>query len=712
MDLESFLKNTHNIILNEQQREGVLSIDKSTLLLAVPGSGKTTVLVSRIANLIVNFDVDENSILTITYSRETARDMKHRFISLFSALGNFSPAFRTIHSFCLMVLKFYAKVLNRQLPTLITSHKTANLKQQVLRELYQKNNAEFLTDDVYENLERQICFVKNMLFNGEQIESIDKDIPKFSLIFKQYEQYKKQNGLIDYDDMLTLTYDIFRKFPRILAAFQNRYQYINIDEAQDTSLLQHRIIQLLSEKSLVFMVGDEDQSIYSFRGAYPQALLEFEKIYPNSQIIKLEQNFRSNHEIVKKANDFIKINKQRYDKNMFTTLSKTDADRTAISLHTLSDYSEQYDNIADIIENYPKDKTLAILYRNNESVIPVIDLLYKRGISFYIKEHNITYFTSFVIRDIVSFMMLCIYPCDIDSFKQIYYKLGLNRAVFDWVIKNYKSYDDVFSCVLDLYSITEFRKEKFRYYKSTLKRMIIQKPVKAIETILDDFDYQYYIDNRLSDGFLRVNAYQKINTAICLAKGTDSLHEFLEKLELMEKSMKNKQNVDSKSNIVFSTLHSCKGMEFDTVILVDMIKDVLPSDGAVKSQLLGDIDSIEEEVRLFYVGVTRAKQKIIMYKSHRLNGIVAMPSRFIEQFINGRTKANIPDKPRVKKNFDIPSIVGRNVSHAIFGKGIVEDQNNDIITVSFVKSGSKNMSYSFCIDSNLLDVLDDEADKK
>ncbi|WMJ23432.1 ATP-dependent helicase [Paludicola sp. MB14-C6] len=705
MNIIEFLQKKHNIILNEQQQKGVLCLDKNTLLLAVPGSGKTTVLVSRIANLMVNYQINNKQILTLTYSRETAKDMKRRFEYLFSTLALQSPSFKTIHSFCLSVLRYYSQAKNRPMPKLITDSDNNGLKTRLLRELYMHFNEEYLTDDLLETLDRLISYSKNMMLTMEQLTDHENEIRSFQKIYIEYEQYKKQNKLIDYDDMLTLTYEIFIRFPDILNVFQFHYQYINVDEAQDTSLIQHKIIQMLAKNSMIFMVGDEDQSIYSFRGAFPKALLDFDKLYQNSSIIKMEQNFRSNFDIVSHANDFIKQNQQRYQKEMFCNNSN----HASIQVVNLRDYADQYKKIIQYIHEYSQNKTLAVVYRNNESAIPLIDLFYRNDIHFYIKEHKLTYFSSFVVRDIISYMLLARNGCDLKAFKQIYYKLGLSKGIYEHVERKLCDFDSVFLCVASIQAISDGRRNQMKYYHSAFQRLYKMPPKKAIAFIMDALGYENYIENRLNDGFTKTNAYQKISTAIHLAEDIDTIESYVDKLNDLQIQINDQINIDSKANITLTTLHSSKGLEFDTVIMLDMIKDIIPSSDAVVNQVNGQLDEIENETRLFYVGVTRAKKKLIFYRSHFLNDVVAYPSRFIERFVNGvplHTKKDQKKKSILK--IEAPNIIGKMVMHSTFGKGIVESQNDDIITIVFQTKGVKNLSYTACINAGLLELTNKE----
>lgn len=625
MNIIEFLSTVHKIFLNDSQQKGVLSIEQNTLLLAVPGSGKTTVLVSRIANLLINHGVKSDTMLTLTYSKETARDMTVRYNQLFHMLSSLKPEFRTIHSFCLMVMKYYAHTKKRIMPKLILNSTSGQAKVQLLRHLYQKYNQEYLNDDTLDTLNQKMCYVKNMMLTPEQIEECSNEVDSFSEIYNDYELYKKQNKLMDFDDMLTYTYDIFVKQPTILQAFQKKYHYINVDEAQDTSLVQHKIIELLSKNSSIFMVGDEDQSIYSFRGAYPKALLQFSENYKDANVIKMEQNFRSNSDIVAVANRFIKQNKQRYPKEMYCT----NTNKSSIEIVKLKDFNEQYEYILNCILKNPIKKSIGIIYRNNESAIPLIDLFYKRNMEFYIKDHTQSYFTSFVLRDIVSFLRLTINSCDIESFQQIYYKLGISKNTFELVERNIQDFEDVFSCTIAMSNPSTYRIEQLKFYKSAMKRLTNMRPEKGIASIMDSLGYQNFIENRLGEGFSKTNAYQKINTAICLAKGVESIPIYLDKLSKLSIAFGEGKNVNAMSQINLSTLHSCKGFEYDTVFLLDIIKDVIPSSDAVGDMLDGDFEPIENETRLFYVGLTRAKTKLILFQSRMLNGAITLPSRFI-----------------------------------------------------------------------------------
>ena len=693
MDVIAYLASDKNIQLNQQQQQGVLSFEKNTLLLAVPGSGKTTVLVSRVANLILNHSIDSRKILTLTYNKETAKDMKLRFESLFGTYILNTPQFATIHSFCLSVMRYYAQAYQRTVPNIIELAQYSSTKTRVLREIYNHYNKEFISDDNFDMLIRLICYTKNMMLTAPMIAKEKFEIENFQKIFEDYESYKRKNQFIDFDDMLTLTYDIFCKFPEILAHFQRKFLYIHIDEAQDTSLVQHKVIEKLASNCKIFMVGDEDQSIYSFRGAYPKALLEFEKNYPDSLVIKMEQNFRSNSDIVASANAFIKQNRQRYAKEMYCDNKQEDS----IEFVRIDDYADQAGELMKFIKNYPTDKTIAVIYKNNESAIPLINLFYENGTKFYIKEHRITYFSSFVMRDIMAYLKLAINEKDIDAFAQIYYKLGYSKGIFEFVQENLDNYDSVFETILRVSSLSDYKRSQTRGFINQFPRLLKKRPTMAIEYIQTQLNYDSYIENRMADGFTKTNTYQKLNTAKALAVGLSTIHAFLDKAVELQESMQKGKNIDIASNITLTTMHSSKGLEFDTVIMLDIIKDIIPSSDAVNEKLLQKIDEYENETRLFYVGITRARKKLIIYRSNLINGAIATPSPFVNYLIQANDVGNA-------------NITDMMVTHKIYGKGKIIKQDGDILIVDFLKVGEKTLSRSICIENNIMIIVKKEKD--
>ncbi len=270
---------------NPQQEQAVLTIDGATLLIAVPGSGKTTVIIARIGNMIYNHFIPPEQILTLTFSVAATRDMQERFVSIFGDKFDNRLQFKTIHSFCFMVIKEYERLMNTKAFEVLENN------NQIVKQIYLELTKEYIGEDIIKEISQKIGYCKNMMIDKEGIESINLPGCDFNEIYKSYEAYKKQKQLMDYDDMLNYAYVILNKYPEVLAKYQNQFKYFNIDEAQDTSFIQHEIIRLLAQKSgNIFMVGDEDQSIYGFRAAFPKALLDFKDNYKSANVLLMEQN--------------------------------------------------------------------------------------------------------------------------------------------------------------------------------------------------------------------------------------------------------------------------------------------------------------------------------------------------------------------------------------------------------------------------------------
>ena len=685
MNIIDDLKNM-GIALNTQQTDAVLDKSRYLLLLAVPGSGKTTVMVCRIANLISYENVSPRNMLTLTFSREAAGDMARRFSALFPALAE--PKFSTIHSFCYSVLHHYARLKQRQLPQNIETESSPISKAALLRQIYNSMNQDFIGDDALEMLSGEIAYIKNMMLSKSEIKKHAFETAHIDSIFEQYEIFKKGKNWMDFDDMLSLCLDIFNKYPDILAQYRQKYRYIQVDEAQDTSLLQHKIIEMLAvNNTSLFMVGDEDQSIYSFRGAYPQALIRFSETYPGAKILKMEENFRSEWEIVDKANHFIKQNKNRYEKNMFCANQMTDC----IYDMELPDYSYQYTEILKLAQQVGENETMAVLYRNNESALPLIDLFDKKGIPFYIKEHRASFFNHFIVRDILSFFRLAKNPNDLDAFKNIYYKLYLSKKIYQYVELHCTEYDNIFDVVLSLKMIKDSTACKIRDMRDKLPSVCKMPPLRAIQYIEDRLGYSEYINSRANNGYIPENLHQKLNILKAVAAGFQNIDDFITRLQELEKMIRNSDN--KATRVTLSTMHSSKGLEFDHVVILDLIEGLFPSAVAVEEKLNDNRELYEEEVRLFYVAATRAKKRLYLFESHKINGCTAYPSRFLYHLLGEELS------PQAE-------LCGKKVYHSVYKNGtVIESADGDNIMVEFEWFGTKTISLSYCLENGIIKFI-------
>ena len=313
--------NQFSIQLNEQQQSAVQSVTGPVLLLAVPGSGKTTVLVTRLGYMIFCRGIAPEKILTVTYTVAATKDMSERFASRFGQELADRLEFRTINGICARVIQYYGRKTARTAFSLLTDEKRISA---ILSAIYQKTEQVYPTEGDLKNVRTLITYIKNRMLNEKEIEALDETAEiRISAIYKEYCKHLRENQLMDYDDQMVYAYNMLRKIPWLLEYFQDQNPYICVDEAQDTSKIQHAIIALLASRTEnLFMVGDEDQSIYGFRAAYPEALLEFEQHHPGANVLLMEENFRSDANIVQAADSFIQKNTLRHEKHMRPSRSK------------------------------------------------------------------------------------------------------------------------------------------------------------------------------------------------------------------------------------------------------------------------------------------------------------------------------------------------------------------------------------------------------
>lgn len=307
-DFLSFCKK-YDIHLNSQQAQAVQAIDENVLLLAVPGSGKTTVLVTRLGYMILEKHIDPEKILAITFNTQAAAEMKQRFSLKFGSVLANQISFKTINSLAYQIYSQFCFDVHYPKRTIDERREKA-----ILRNVYQSITKEFPGENDILNLQSEITYVKNMRLDASQIKELEEDDSFFPKMFEMYEKVMKEQVLMDFNDQMAFAIWILENRKYYRGLWSHKYQYICVDEAQDTSKIQHDMIKILSFNNHLFMVGDEDQSIYGFRAAYPQALLSFQNDHDNAKVIRMETNYRSTPEIVTKAQSFISKNRDRFEK--------------------------------------------------------------------------------------------------------------------------------------------------------------------------------------------------------------------------------------------------------------------------------------------------------------------------------------------------------------------------------------------------------------
>ena len=703
------------VVLNEVQRQAVVTTGGALLLLASPGSGKTTTIIMKIGYLLEVKGIHPARIKAVTFSRAAAEEMKTRFKRFFPTLD--AVDFSTIHSLAFAVVREHFQKNNLQYQLIEGSQNQD--KRHILREIFKNLTQENITEDQMDELTTYISFIKNKLILPEQWSEIDCNVPKAAEIMRKYEEFKKASDtlLLDYDDMLLYANQAFEQDQELLSRYQQSYDYILTDESQDTSLVQHYIIEkLVRNHGQLCVVADDDQSIYSWRGAEPSYLLNLKAVYPTATILFMEQNYRSSKEIVDTANDFIKRNKHRYNKNMFTH----NPGHKPICIHRLTDYKAQAKYLIKEIKKLDHLCKTAVLYRNNSSSIILINELDRAGISFYIKDEDKRFFSHWVVEDILNFMRLTYTDKRMDIFEKIATKVnGYITKLQIEAIKKINNNESVFDNLLTHAPLHDYQVKPIEECKETIQLMKGMAPLAAIYTIRRKLGYEKALERMCERlGFRKEYLLGILNTLEEVAAGLNSMEEFANRLKYLETVTKSsKYNKDSQ--VTLSTFHSAKGLEFDRVYMIDLIEGIIPSRGDVEQKKEGKLEAMEEAVRLFYVGMTRAKNhlELLSYDKRDQEKVsesefvasvrkiisppVVIPKFAIKQ--RGKTNPVATYNPNAIRHVNQLTI-GNVINHQSFGQGEIVDITSSTIDIQF-NGMIKKLSIEFCLAKGFLEPI-------
>ncbi len=665
------------VALNAQQTEAVKTVKGPVLLLAVPGSGKTTVLVLRLGYMIKRCGIAPENILTVTYTVAATRDMARRFAGFFGEELAARLEFRTINGICAKIIGYYSRVLGRKAFELVTDEKRLG---GILTQIYQEVEETWPTEADLRNVRTLITYIKNQMLSEREIRALgggngigngsgnstgrdsgkgigkggplrEADGINIGAIYERYNRRLREQHLMDYDDQMVYALTILRKVPQVLAHFQDLYRYICVDEAQDTSKIQHTIIALLASRDdNLFMVGDEDQSIYGFRAAYPEALLNFEKEHRGAKVLVMEQNYRSCGKIVKAADQFIQKNTLRHAKHMVCAGENDSAIDLRGGMSAGGGVKEiylrgrmaQYKYLLKVAEGCT-EKT-AVLYRNNESAIPLVDLLERSGIPYRIRNAEPGFFTHRTVMDITNIIKLAYDPYDVDAFWAVYYKLGMylnkEKAAHSCDMSR-RTGIPVFDAVLRYAKPEPMVAKNVKSIRTHLMHMKEDRGDQAISRIVRKMGYGDY----QSRSGIRDN---KIYILKAVGANTESPAELLDRIGFLESVFKgsdlrgqmnpeaankqfdlrgqinpevaNKQfdlrgQMQLNCSFILSTIHASKGLEYDTVYLMDVMDGLFPEEVPVSVKYMTKEERrvFEEERRLFYVGMTRARNRLYVF---------------------------------------------------------------------------------------------------
>lgn len=683
--------------LNDRQKEAVVNTDGPMLILAGAGSGKTKVLTTKVAYLIEEKNIDPNNILAITFTNKAAKEMKER---IFKLEGNsaFYIQISTFHSFGLKILKENCELLGYEKNfTILDSDDSLSIIKKIMKELNidaNKYNPKAIKNVISNN--------KNEIIDPEKYSLyVNTDFDEIALeVYRKYEKSLKINNAVDFDDLLILPLKLFNNNHGVLQKYQEKYKYVFIDEYQDTNEPQYILSKMISAKyKNITVVGDADQAIFTWRGANYKNILNFEKDYKDAKVVLLEENYRSTKTILNAANNVIKNNKVRKEKNLWTQ----NEEGSKITYYKAFDEKDEsnyvVNEIKKLIEKGVNPKDICVLYRANAQSRTVEEAFLTSNISYNIVG-SYAFYNRKEIKDLIAYLKLIYNNKDDVSLLRVinYPKRGIgNKAIENLAIKSNvldKSLYEVIDSGKELEfknMIEEIKKEESHLTLTELIDMVLDK--SGMKKSLED-EKSIEADIRLEN----LEEFKSIAKAMEINEGIVSLEELLDKLALV--SDVSEQKNDNEDKVTLMTMHAVKGLEYDYVFVVGVEEGLFPHSNSLESN-----DELEEERRLCYVAITRAKKKLYLInaRSRILYGKVSsnVPSRFINEISDeyietiGKKEDSNVFKPKIDKNKmmneDNDLHPGDMVNHDKYGFGVVVTIDGSIATISFKRDGLKKL---------------------
>ena len=606
---------------NKAQTEAITHQNGLMLVLAGPASGKTLVITKRIEYLIQKRKVRPEEILVITFTKAATNEMRERFRKVMQ--GRYLPVtFGTFHGIYYGILKWAYKLSAEN----IFSEEE---KMRLLKEILEHIDAEFEVDDEKDFLEGitgEISCIKNNQLDIKEFQSVYCPQNVFREIYYTYERERNRRKKLDFDDMLVLCYELFTKRPDILKKWQERYSYILIDEFQDINKVQYDVIRMLAlPQNNLFIVGDDDQSIYKFRGAKPEIMLGFEKDYPNAKKVLLDINYRSTKAIVNGAKKIIQKNRNRYDKNIITSNEQG----TDIHIQEVRNLSEESEYVLNEIREEMKRgvpaSEIAVLFRTNMEPRMLAETFMEYNLPFQMKEHLPNLYEHFIGRNFCAYLRMAVGKKDRKDFLEV-----MNRPIRYISRSSVEKAEVSFESLRKFYCDKEWMLDRIDQLDVDLRIMKTMTPYAAIQYIrkkigYDDFlkDYAYTRKIKVED------LYEIANDIQTRAKEYKTIEEWFAHIEKYTEELKNrsKQTESNPNAVTFLTMHSAKGLEFHTVFIIEANEDICPYK---KAEIVEDM---EEERRMFYVAMTRAKKRLYISYVRERNGKPMLPSRFVNDLL-------------------------------------------------------------------------------
>lgn len=607
---------------NKAQKQAVEHNKGPMMVLAGPGAGKTLVITYRTKTLIEKYGVEPGKILVITFTKAAAEEMKVRFQNIMD--GKYVPVrFGTFHAVFFSILKhayhYTASNIIRE-----------SEKKRILLEIVE--NMELDIEDLNEfiqDMENEISLVKGEMLSLEHYFPMNcaKDI--FQKVYTRYNQALQRRKLIDFDDMLVYCYELLTQRPDILKMWQQQFQYILIDEFQDINKVQYDIIRLLARpNNNLFIVGDDDQSIYRFRGAKPEIMLQFEEVYPSAKKVLLDVNYRSTACIVETASMVIAHNKTRFPKNI-----RTDNERgQEVAIREFEDLKQQNEKIIEKVREYQKQgmplSQIAVLFRTNMQPRALIGKFMEYNIPFCVREQIPNIYEHWIAKDIIAYIKLAQGRRDRSLFLKVANrpKRYLSRQIFD-------TQEISFERLRLFFEDKKWMQERLEQFEDDLSALSHMTPYAAINYIRKAIGYDEFLEEYAQFRHIKVEElYEILDELSDLAKPFQNYKEWFENMEQyaleLEKQVKKKKDVQQEDAVAFVTMHGSKGLEYDIVFIVDVNEGIIPHQKAVLEE------DIEEERRMFYVAMTRAKKELYIYFAKERFSKEFTMSRFLAELLD------------------------------------------------------------------------------
>ena len=709
--------------MNENQLKAILKTQGAVMVIAGAGSGKTRVLTNRIAYLIAEKNVLESNILAITFTNKAAKEMKERIYSLVGETSKYIWI-NTFHSMCVRILRQHIDLLgyNKNFTILDTSEQKSIIKN-IVKELN-------LSEDSYQpnNILKIISNSKNSMISVNEMKAQARFgfMKNVAEIYEYYQKYLKKNSVLDFDDLMLKTIVLFEKHPEVLAIYQNKFEYIHVDEYQDTNVIQYKLIKMLSEvHKNICVVGDDDQSIYSWRGACSDNIINFEKDYEDVEVIFLDQNYRSNSTILDAANAVIKNNTDRKDKALWSENKGGDK----ITVYAATNDKDETDDISKKILDLKTQgidyKDIAILYRANYLSRSMENSCMAFGIPYKLIG-SLKFLQRQEIRDLLAYMNVIVNKNDEFSLRRIINvpKRGIGASSMAKIDNYAEQYGlSLFEALKNIDMIGVSKKIITNIHLLT---QLIEKYSQTEQYSIEDLIVGIYKDSgyesmlkESADAYAESrieNISELVSSAKQFSSMNDNLIDFISEMSLTSDA--DDENEDD--SVVLSTVHAAKGLEYRVVFIMGLEENLFPSIRDAESSE-DERNKMEEERRLAYVAITRAKEKLFMSYANRRMQFGSIKnnkrSRFLDEVPNklmhfesgfGATandsgesqlesvtkfisrlspKIKIADKPKtdVRTNY----VVGDIVVHKKFGEGKVLSIEKDSVKVDFEKVGSK-----------------------